>query len=147
MFGAQSSWKIEIKRSAAHHSCTMWQEQHKSHQKYTDSTDMLDFSFSAQILGFVPHFYLTNALMGGPSGEWILNPYSRLLRYSTALCSSSSSTSHIAEKGENRETLCAGSNERFFFFFSFAPVCIWQRHLLYVYGCYNAKQLSQGKQG
>lgn len=38
----------------------------------------------------------------------------------------------------------AGSNERLF---PFPPVCVWQRRLLCVYGCYKAKQLSQSKQG
>lgn len=95
----------------------------KSSEIYRDSTDMLDFSFSAEILGFVPHFYLTNALMGGPSENWILNPYSRLLRYSTALCSSSSCSSSSTSHIENRETLCARSNERFFFFLHVFDIC------------------------
>lgn len=52
---------------------------------------------------------------------------------------------HTHESRGDREALFLGSNDIFFFFF--APVCIWQRCLLCVYGCNNAKQLSQGKQG
>lgn len=54
MYGVQSSWKIEIKRSVAHHFCKMWQKRDKSQRFYWV------FLSSHSYQGTVPHFYLAN---------------------------------------------------------------------------------------